>query len=231
MADFIFNVDNGASFNVTQTSLIETECASQCIYDVNSDDSDSITIELTGPILSAKYSLGGTETNWDGTSVVLLFDTDLTIEFVIDNSGTPGVFNTISLSVNNTTQVQEYTDEVTRQNDSLSCDNPNGDGGTYDDLTDTPDTKVGEALKLVRVNAAEDGHEYVDPGNLGNDLNYTHVFTSTTSVVILHGLGKIPSVTIIDGSSNTIYGDITYTDLNNLTITFKQAFAGTAYLN
>jgi len=83
----------------------------------------------------------------------------------------------------------------------------------------------------VRVNVGETAHEYVDPGTLGNDLNYTHVQASSSSWVISHSLGKIPSVMVQDGSGNRVHGDITYTDLNNLTITFNTAFAGTAYLN
>jgi len=64
------------------------------------------------------------------------------------------------------------------------------------------------------------------------DINYVHVETpASASWVINHALGKNPSVTVIDGSGNTVVGAITYTDVNNLTLDFNTAFAGTAYLN
>lgn len=64
------------------------------------------------------------------------------------------------------------------------------------------------------------------------DIHYVHTQgASSASWVIAHSLGKKPSVTVQDGSGNDVEGAITYTDDNNLTITFNTAFAGVAYLN
>jgi len=64
------------------------------------------------------------------------------------------------------------------------------------------------------------------------DINFVHVESpASASWVIAHSLGKFPSVTIQDGSGNNIFGEIVYTDVNNLTLNFNTAFAGTAYLN
>tara|TARA_R110000823_G_scaffold304880_3_gene426661 strand:+ start:342 stop:1046 length:705 start_codon:yes stop_codon:yes gene_type:complete len=64
------------------------------------------------------------------------------------------------------------------------------------------------------------------------DINYVHVQgAASVSWVIAHSLGKNPSVTVIDGSGNNVFGEIVYTDVNNLTVNFNTAFAGTAYLN
>lgn len=64
------------------------------------------------------------------------------------------------------------------------------------------------------------------------DNHYEHVQdVSSASWVIAHNLGKKPSVVIQDGSGNTVYGDIVYTDDNNLTLNFTVAFTGVAYLN
>lgn len=55
-------------------------------------------------------------------------------------------------------------------------------GGTptsFDALTDTPDNKTGNALKVVRVNAAEDALEYVDP-EVFEDINWGEI-TGTLS--------------------------------------------------
>lgn len=64
------------------------------------------------------------------------------------------------------------------------------------------------------------------------DKSYEHTqASSSASWVIPHQLGKKPSVTVQDGSGNDIEGSITFTDDNNLTITFNTAFTGVAYLN
>lgn len=237
MANFNFNIENAVTFEVIQYSFIETECASQYTYKVTAPDASSVTFSLQGnnanPIMwtSQSYKLAGVEYfDWDGTDLkTVSFNTELYISFVLDNSGDPGRFNKAKLIVVNGSS--DYLDNVIRENDSLPCDNPTGEGGTYDELTDTPNNKTGSALKLIRVNAAEDAHEYIDAGDLGNDLNYSQSFTNSSSVTLVHNLGKIPSVTIIDSSGNTVHGDIDYTDLNNLTITFNTAFTGIAYLN
>jgi len=64
------------------------------------------------------------------------------------------------------------------------------------------------------------------------DIHYEHIQSvSSASWVISHSLGKKPSVTVQDGSGNDVEGSVSYTDDNNLTITFNTAFTGVAYLN
>lgn len=48
---------------------------------------------------------------------------------------------------------------------------------------------------------------------------------------IEHNLGKFPSITVVDTSNNVIYADVTYDDLNNVTITFASSVTGYAYFN
>jgi len=64
----------------------------------------------------------------------------------------------------------------------------------------------------------------------------TFVFTvgvpsATTTWSINHNLDKYPSVITVNTSNEEMYGALVYTDKNNLTITFKSAVAGFAYLN
>ena len=63
-------------------------------------------------------------------------------------------------------------------------------------------------------------------------LAYEHVQNLVSaSWVITHNLGFKPNVTVVD-SAGTIYeGEITYTNLNSLTVSFSQAFSGKAYLS
>jgi hypothetical protein len=62
----------------------------------------------------------------------------------------------------------------------------------------------------------------------------TFTFNQTVSTAvwnIQHDLFAFPSVSIIDSVGNFVVGDVSYTDSRNITITFKTAFKGTAYLN
>lgn len=69
---------------------------------------------------------------------------------------------------------------------------------------------------------------YVD----GGDKNFVFTQSAAESVWnVNHNLDKFPSVTVIDSGSNVVYGEVTYDDINNLTITFSGAFSGKAYIN
>ena len=48
---------------------------------------------------------------------------------------------------------------------------------------------------------------------------------------IEHNLDKYPSVSVVDSAGNEIIAEVTYIDLNNLTITMQSAFKGRAFLN
>lgn len=48
---------------------------------------------------------------------------------------------------------------------------------------------------------------------------------------INHNLNKHPSVTVVDSGQNVVYGEVQYTDTNNLTVSFNATFSGNAYLN
>ncbi len=64
------------------------------------------------------------------------------------------------------------------------------------------------------------------------DLNFVYPQTTAATVwTITHNLGKNPSVRIEDLTGGDIIGEIDYTDLNTVVITFAIAVAGTAYLN
>lgn len=71
------------------------------------------------------------------------------------------------------------------------------------------------------------------------DPNLTHVWPSTfrwvqapaaTVWVIAHGLDSFPSVSVISPSNEQLFGDVAYTDADNLTITFGSPVEGTAFL-
>jgi hypothetical protein len=67
---------------------------------------------------------------------------------------------------------------------------------------------------------------------LVSSSNYTHnQIASSATWNIAHNLNKYPSVTIVDAGNIVVVGDIEYTDLNNLVVTFTGGVTGKAYLN
>lgn len=55
--------------------------------------------------------------------------------------------------------------------------------------------------------------------------------TPATTWNVIHGLNKFPSVTVVDSSGNVVIGEVLYSGVNSLTITFESSFSGKAYLN
>jgi hypothetical protein len=49
--------------------------------------------------------------------------------------------------------------------------------------------------------------------------------------VVVHNMGKFPSVSIVDTANDQVEGEVKYNTNNQLTITFTAPFAGKAYLN
>jgi hypothetical protein len=65
----------------------------------------------------------------------------------------------------------------------------------------------------------------------GADKNFTQAFTVTDTVDVAHGLNKYPAVSVIDTAGTEVEGDVDYTSLNNLTVTFSAPFSGTVTCN
>jgi hypothetical protein len=95
-------------------------------------------------------------------------------------------------------------------------------------------------IGLTYVSGAGDlinGEDYLisllgyDAGN-SDDKNF--IFTQLVPSAIWeiqHDLNKFPSVSVVNNNNILMYGDTTYGDNNNLTITFSGGFSGKAYLN
>lgn len=69
-------------------------------------------------------------------------------------------------------------------------------------------------------------------GAPGGDLSYVHAqAVPSASWVVVHNLGKYPSVSVVDSAGNEWIGDVHYDSANSLTVTFGAPFGGSAYLN
>ena len=93
-------------------------------------------------------------------------------------------------------------------------------GSDGDNAYITKNFSVGKFLAYIEEN-----------GSFFMDTFVYSQLVSNSLWVIEHNLDKYPGVTVIDSSGNKVFGDITYTDRNTLTLTFSAAFTGTAYLN
>lgn len=61
---------------------------------------------------------------------------------------------------------------------------------------------------------------------------YRHAQTTSSAVwAITHNLGFYPNVTVEDSAGTIIEGEITYNNLNTITLTFAAGFSGVAYLS
>lgn len=64
------------------------------------------------------------------------------------------------------------------------------------------------------------------------DSNFVHNQNVAAQVwSVNHNLGKYPAVTVVDSSGRIVVGDVTFTDLNSLTVWFPFPFGGQVFLN
>lgn len=72
----------------------------------------------------------------------------------------------------------------------------------------------------------------VDADGIDGDKNYVFSQASAASTwAVQHNLSKFPSCTMVLSTGQQGYGDVTFIDENNLTITFASAESGKAYIN
>jgi hypothetical protein len=64
------------------------------------------------------------------------------------------------------------------------------------------------------------------------DATYVHDQSTPSDIwIVMHGLGKYPSVTVVDSSGERWSSEVHYDSPNQLTITFSAAFSGKAFCN
>lgn len=69
------------------------------------------------------------------------------------------------------------------------------------------------------------------PGPPGGDT-FTHTQDAAASTwIITHGLGRFPSVSVVDSAGSVVLGSVKYTSDSVVRIEFSAAFSGRAYLN
>jgi hypothetical protein len=65
-----------------------------------------------------------------------------------------------------------------------------------------------------------------------SQLSYVHAQAVANSTwFVPHNLGFYPNITVQDSGGSIVEGEVSYTNSNELTITFSAAFSGNAYLS
>ena len=107
---------------------------------------------------------------------------------------------------------------------------------TFDSLTQESGSVYSIALTYKSGSGVINALHYyglqVDADGVAGDKNYVFsqaVAASTWNVQ--HNLNKFPSCTMVLSTGQQGYGDVTFIDANNLTITFASAESGKAYIN
>jgi len=89
-------------------------------------------------------------------------------------------------------------------------------------------------LQYIGGNASILENKNYDLVQFNIDADKTYVYTQTSPSAfwdIQHNLNKFPSVSVVNVNNILMYGDVKYTDANNLTVTFSAGFSGKAYMN
>jgi hypothetical protein len=90
------------------------------------------------------------------------------------------------------------------------------------------------AYTRTQDNADEWGEQAGQSGGSGPGGDVFFTFTQTVASAtwnVRHNLGKCPAVSVVDSSGHQVIGDVSYENLDSLTILFSAPFAGAAYLN
>lgn len=75
-----------------------------------------------------------------------------------------------------------------------------------------------------------DGQSLEGTGNI--ETRKVHEQTTPSDTwTINHGLGKFPSVTVVDSAGTWVIGELAYLDADTVQITFSCSFSGRAFLN
>lgn len=77
------------------------------------------------------------------------------------------------------------------------------------------------------------GPQGVPGGGTGSgDLFYRWDQVSPATIWhVNHGMGKFPTVTVVDSAGHEVRGEVTYIDMNHVDLIFSASFAGVAYFN
>jgi len=84
----------------------------------------------------------------------------------------------------------------------------------------------------TKISQLENDAGYITFAEVPQASTYTHVQVVPSSIwTINHGLGRFPSVAIVDSAGSVVMGNIRYISLDTVEAEFSAEFGGKAYLN
>lgn len=117
---------------------------------------------------------------------------------------------------------------------------PNGNMSTgfiiVPGTTSTEPVQTGDYNNLINLPSINDvelkGNKTTSDIGIISDRTYIYTQNVASTVwFIPHNMNKYPAVTVKDSEGNIVIGELDYTDVNNVKMTFSTAISGTAYLN
>ena len=189
----IFTVTNGEAANlaVVKATPIIQDCFTLYEYIVTTNQSDSITITLTGNHFDAVYTSNGIDTSFSDT-VTFTFNNALSVRFLLLNSGQPSVFSNATIRIDNNTTVNYYENFVQRDDDSFDCFDKN--------ITCTDEI----------CNNGEDGiNPYINLNDLTDLLNVNSIQFDTTPNILTSNPGLL-QWNSTDDTADLIANGVTY---------------------
>lgn len=106
---------------------------------------------------------------------------------------------------------------------------------TFIDMTPaTPSSGDVTITASLSATGTPDNTSFLRGDNTWAEADKTFEFTQAVPSAtwsIQHSMDKFPAVVVVNNNNVVMYGNITYTDTNNLTINFSAGFSGKAYLN
>ena len=202
MAIFNFNVSQ-PTFDLTLVSEISTTCSTYFEYEVVADPGDALEFTLTGT--STVTVTWESQSYKVGSTVFSDWINEITKSLTYSSNGLRLIFSIENSGVAGFFNGAELTVVNTTQSSTISLI-----GTRYND---SPTCNI-------------------PPASITGDKHFTYteaVGSATWSIT--HNLQKMVSVNVQDTAGNTVHGEVNYTSLDTITITFISAVAGVAYLN
>lgn len=173
-----------------------------------------VALSSSGSISINLYANDDDTTQPDGVTYEVnerLNETGYNKYFFTLNSNSPnGIFNLADV-VPNTEPIVTYNYATKEYVDSSNS----ATNTTFTPTSEITSTTVQGAIEEVRAKS-----------------KYVHTQASpATTWAVAHNLKFFPNVAIVDSALSHVMGEVTYTDENNLTVSFTSAFSGKAFLS
>lgn len=141
-----------------------------------------------------------------------------------------------TLNINNTGNIPLFYNNISFSPEANTIYNFIYDGTNYVLINGVKGEDGYTPVKGVDYYTEEEQEELittiVNQINISGDASYVHDQIASSDVwTVNHNLNKHPSVTVVDTGDSVVVGEITYTSLNQVVLTFIAEFSGKAYLN